>query len=637
MSLFIKTHKNIFHLVINVSVVVVIAAACLYLSLVPSEALSIVDPSSAWYHDGTPNLNGDTASDSAAQPYIDAKAALTDNNLTTGTTYTIEEDSGDDRWLVLGASRDSSTSQTVKLLLYVTSWSETAQIEVYPYIGSGDNINTARVLLYPPSPQRRLTGWQQIDLSTIVHSMDAYGYIKFRVGMRSSTNGRTITISEADFAFLSGFDVPHTNFAGDTDWCVQCHRAHGGGNKSIFRPIATGTITPEESICLQCHDGAGSDYILSTQFAKRFRMPIASYDSRHTRGDKTKLRGYADYMGSADGTTGLNNRHVECIDCHNPHQDSPPAHIYGSNDASNRLKGVWGVVPTNGASWTDPVLQTTYQAYSSDPTGPFVKKEYELCFKCHSKFAYGNTPPDSPSFILGYNVSAAYRTSTADQTNMSKEFNPANASYHPVEAPGRNIFKGRYNNATYDYSSQLRSMDATHRLTPNSTLYCSDCHRAEATDITAVMGPHGSTQPFLLMGSWDANVNRDHVAFDDDTTMYPNHRILCFNCHNPDVFNNENNNNTGFRGEKNNIHAFHLNGKDDKPGNGPARCLNCHVGVVHGHKRDHLLATYQDVEPYRTPYSRLKTSDPWGTSGDWQKNDCDDAMFSNTGGAACAG
>lgn len=367
-------------------------------------------------------------------------------------------------------------------------------------------------------------------------------------------------------------------YGADTSACAGCHRPHIAPAKRSLQKA-----WPEETTCFVCHDGSGAPNI-KAQFDKTYKMPITATEGVHSSSEiRTRL------PGSFSGAS----RHVECVDCHNPHYAGGVTHSNGTNYAAGPLQGQWGVSVGNTITWTAPSYGTVYP----------VVFEYQLCFKCHSSWAYGTSPPVSPSG--GF-----------PETNQAMEFNTLNPSYHPVEAPGKNSFSG----GNGSYSSSL-----INGFTPNSTMQCADCHRSETP--TEVKGPHGSTAPFILQGRWDRTTGQNTSNNGADTS---NH--VCFKCHDYNRYTNESNENnasqTGFseRGGKN-LHAFHLGKKENNLNNSrPIVCMDCHVAIPHGWRRDHLLGFDSDEAPYINRPGGLRTIDTLATSGNWSFDNCATAM-----------
>jgi hypothetical protein len=158
------------------------------------------------------------------------------------------------------------------------------------------------------------------------------------------------------------------------------------------------------------------------------------------------------------------------VDCHNPHtansQDTPL--LPGS---LRSLKGI----DAGGA-----------------PINP-LSREYELCFRCHA---------DSSG-------SKAYVTRQYPETNTRFEFDPVNASYHPVLNIGRNP----------DVPSLISP------YTTVSMIQCASCHNNDQgpqNSGTGPNGPHGSAYPPLL--------ERQLLLTDGLAESLASY-ALCYKCH----------------------------------------------------------------------------------------------------------
>jgi len=221
-----------------------------------------------------------------------------------------------------------------------------------------------------------------------------------------------------------------TPYSPTTDSCAGCHRAHAAQDSYLN---SRGT---EEGLCLMCHDGTGAHTNVADEFQLPYRHPV-----EETQGIHRAEEIHPDRFQPP-------NRHVECVDCHNPHELASGGHPQGANYAGNTLQGTWGI--RRDGQGLSPVLAVLY--------------EYELCYKCHSSWS-----------------------SVGSGTDVAAEFNPANLSHHAVEAPGRN-----------QPGSANPSFDSTFvpPWSAASTLACSDCHGETGTP-----GVHGSTRPWLLRGN----------------------------------------------------------------------------------------------------------------------------------------
>jgi predicted CXXCH cytochrome family protein len=173
----------------------------------------------------------------------------------------------------------------------------------------------------------------------------------------------------------------------DRGACMNCHTPHGwpdASNPTQSYPLGLGA--QKTNLCLTCHDSDGpSTKDVRAQVSKAINHPM-------------------------DRTTG---RQVGCVDCHNPHMASAGVHTYGATaDADrNRLRAATGGVLNNAyaLSGVDGVAfhysglgmwsATTADNYTVIPSGsPTVPAsgaefEYQICFKCHTSYAFGSTPP----------------------------------------------------------------------------------------------------------------------------------------------------------------------------------------------------------------------------------------------------
>jgi predicted CXXCH cytochrome family protein len=361
----------------------------------------------------------------------------------------------------------------------------------------------------------------------------------------------------------------HAPYSVDTSSCAACHRVH-----TAPAAVAVQPAWPEETVCFTCHDGTAASNI-DAQYAKAYRMPVAGTAGIHSM-TEARDQSAAAFAGA--------NRHVECQDCHNPHLAGQGTHPAGSNYAYGTEQGAWGLAVTNSSSWATPAMTPAYP----------ITSQYEGCLKCHSSWAYGGSPPISPSG--GY-----------AQTDQALEFNTFNPSFHPVEDVGRNPF------ITWDGTSYASSLVGG--FTPTSRMTCSDCHGSETPGDPA--GPHGSTEPFVLTGGWDRTTGQTGTEAD-----------LCFSCHAFGTYGQgaAPTAPTGFseRTTTSNLHGFHVGIGNPDYATQAIGCMDCHAAVPHGFNRDGLLALTSDPAPYvDRPYSGgLIAIDTWEQSGQWEIGSC---------------
>lgn len=418
--------------------------------------------------------------------------------------------------------------------------------------------------------------------------------------------------------------------------CLNCHDTHAvqgtrrllrEGTDSLASPKAGGDSAIEET-CYQCHsispvvtNAGGEVRDIETEFGLARRMPINSTDQQTAQethdivdADMTEPQGLL-------GRANLSNRHVECTDCHNPHRvmknalfngtgiASTGTHDHASghtNIASGALRGSWGVEPT----YADPsflALPISYLIKQGDGgigastanASNHVTREYQVCLKCHSDYAYIDdglypvgsrpNPGDSGGTTVGSNGLQQYTNQAMEfQAPLADKAEPGgnHRSWHPViDDTGRSAGVRNMSSSTNMFLSPWNGANIG-----TQTMYCSDCHGSNTPNGTVEpagnlpWGPHGSNNDFILKGTWDQSTG----AVDGG---------LCFRCHSYTNYATEENegNRSGFESgfggpEDTNLHAFHA-----KRIGSNLQCSWCHTAVPHGWKNKALLVNLNDV------------------------------------------
>lgn len=464
-----------------------------------------------------------------------------------------------------------------------------------------------------------------------------------------------------------------------------------------------------EETCYACHSsdgntltaqGLGTDVPdIKTDFTTlNTAMPITTTDQNNGANSPEEVHNIGDAGGIAqagkdfiESPARLSMRHAECTDCHNPHRviknrlfnrnpaNPGPAGTHPHNQAdlvggghtniaSGVLRGIWGVEPTYGTAdfHATPSSNITFTVKRGSPgineqpgndgnSSPYLTREYQVCLKCHSNYAYGNNPPMLGSFRGGTSPGT---NGMQQYTNQANEYNsPANhrgevsrsdsgaayttnnhRSWHPViRSTGR--------------TPGVRNANANNWTTPfnlavgTQTMYCTDCHGSDTNNGTAVptgnqggggggdngrvWGPHGSENNFLLKGPWSGG------AAAGTGEGQPTH--LCFKCHQYDQYGNPapgTSNASGFSlggagggmcmgggggggmgggggggmmcmPNVVNLHNFHAAAVNN------FRCNLCHVAVPHGWKNKVFLVNLNDVGPEAG--FAIGTQRRWGT------------------------
>ncbi len=377
--------------------------------------------------------------------------------------------------------------------------------------------------------------------------------------------------------------------------CVQCHNPHGnrdatyGLYPSLLKYLeeggatgytAGGCYSNSTTTGQGCHGSLAGNrptgaLDIYTQFAKLVKHPLSTATTPRHTSTETQTAGWNPSV----------NRHVECVDCHNPHRAKLTVHTPPTNVLSGSLLGTWGVEPTFGAAWTQPTAFTV-KSFTNDP--PLATdKEYQVCLKCHSYFSWTTAPP-------------------ANYTCQAKEFNAANPSYHMVVAAAKSA--GMFATAGM--------VTIPYVWTTSSNMYCSDCHSQETitSTLASPRGAHGSANTRLLWGAWNGTTG----ALATDTH-------LCFKCHPSNNYiqgGTGARTTTGFSDASRNLHTFHMGMN--------VRCFNCHVKVPHGWKWPHMIAQRADQAANPLYYGSSAgipnvwvNTTTWNASGAWNQASCD--------------
>lgn len=353
--------------------------------------------------------------------------------------------------------------------------------------------------------------------------------------------------------------------------CLSCHDTHTEqGAQRLLREGADDiqNVAIEET-CFQCHKSYGAETFapdIRTQFAKDPDFGEGGTGS----GMNIKLNpGLHELVITMTPVEPIlnNTRHVECTDCHNPHQVRP----------GNPLEGMRGIA-IDGVTIVE------------DNLGNDII-EYQLCFRCHGPTFAIMIPPSLDG--NGNNIRPP------GGSNKQVEFQSTNTAYHPVVTQGQNQSMVLNNVSA---GGQLLS-----DLSRTSIIRCTDCHNNNfysgssfrgsvsqyASTLAQPKGPHGSTHKRILRGNYVTG-----SGFDGNSLPMPrpfpysaNNFALCFNCHDEGRLTARRRSDsppavTNFYQEqfgagKDNLHWLHLKDTDGKEGFGSVICHECHYNV-HG-------------------------------------------------------
>ncbi len=232
--------------------------------------------------------------------------------------------------------------------------------------------------------------------------------------------------------------------------CNNCHDPHGVNSSFWLLKHSS-----EEENCYVCHNGNVADLDIEAEMAKISSHPVGNFQDIHAPNE------IPEFMDD----------HVECSDCHNPHQvtagTAAAPYIQGSQT------GVSGI--NENAVYV-----------------PGAQFEYEICFKCHQ-----TTDVGTQFYVDRYD----------EQLSILQEFSTSNPSFHPVVSAGVN--------------SNVPSLIAP--FTVNSIIYCTDCHNNDQVDTQGgVNGPHGSIYAPILV---------EQMVFTDYNNESASIYALCYRCH----------------------------------------------------------------------------------------------------------
>lgn len=347
----------------------------------------------------------------------------------------------------------------------------------------------------------------------------------------------------------------HGPYSMTTSACAVCHRIHTAQAPSLLIKGSQSTL------CFLCHNGTGASTDVQAQYADPL-VPVnvpakREYYSHDALAPSTNTKSALNEFG------GVSNRKSQCSNCHNAHEASTADGVQTTTGwtAPGQLAGVSGASVVNGAAGAAPTY--TFLNGATD----VLTREYQLCFKCHSGFttltSNEGLPPSEYALDKG------------------SEFNPANASFHPVEAAGTN-----------QTSKMADSLAGTSpyklwNFTTASTIRCLNCHASGTTPVAAPapaaggdLSAHTSSNRGILLQNY-----QDRVLNSSTAAYSAANFALCYACHAEEPFTNSTSNDTNFS-----LHGRHLTGLAGKgaggtgsmdidtagAGQGNALCAECH-------------------------------------------------------------
>lgn len=383
--------------------------------------------------------------------------------------------------------------------------------------------------------------------------------------------------------------------------CMVCHFPHKSGVDSA----SPTTPSPGTGMYLMTFNGEQTCYNNTNRWGQSITVCHGNSATTTMNLQSEVTKGAAHHVGNftapasahnaTEGSTGYgwlsaggNSWHVECDDCHNAHTAGRLLHTTGTNTVTSVLSiyGAGGTEPSWPAAWTSPNTYTYIEpigALRTSGANLGVTKEYQICLKCHSSFAWGGGAIPQ-----------------ANMTDQGKEFNIINQSFHPVAGASPNTNAQQWVGGSGFGNTSL--------------MYCSDCHGNNAL-APSPQGPHGSTNARIMVQPSNSSTYGLPGAFAAGAQQPGD---LCFKCHPTSIYNTPTGGTTttftGFRVTGTNLnlhnqHRFRANAAANTTTPNPLayKCVNCHVRVSHGWKRKALVVVRGDAagEPWPNAYEAM--------------------------------
>ena len=339
--------------------------------------------------------------------------------------------------------------------------------------------------------------------------------------------------------------------------CFGCHTPHTAqGAERLLRNAAVGGASAIEETCYLCHKPLVPSVApdIQSEFNKTWKHPITLYAGHKPVFISTPPVGLPEGVLLKPGQAApdprfTDSKHVECVDCHNPHKVLK----------TNRTEGMRGI------DLAGNILNNVI----NDPApldGTPSTTQYPVCLRCHGDTFNTVIGPGYPSTL----------PSGATPSNKRTEFQTTNSAFHPVGGPGRNT------------STNLNAQLKPNGLSASSVIKCTDCHNSNAYEGTTgrapstggsptapPVGPHGSTYGSIRRATYLNTLpgpsNWNSANFN-----------LCFRCHDVTALSARDTGSgarTNFYDDingKGNLHWLHL---IDRISKSQPLCKSCHYNI----------------------------------------------------------
>jgi hypothetical protein len=499
----------------------------------------------------------------------DVTTKLSDNN--DSSDVEIREDGSNDKWVYVKVNKEAGDYSAIKIKVRYR-WDEDdsyGNLLFYPYKSDGTNINTGSVVDYKISSPRDYWKWAEVDVTSAAHTMDGFGWIKFRIKPGQDGSRERADLTEVRIIL----ETP------------------GGTITEASTTTAFSTIPADTS---------GTDTVPPTDPANLTAVPYNSaqidlaWTASTDTGGSTSTEGEAQTCALCHGSavraevkTAVDNNNPNCSACHTIHGDITTAHTGPglSNSPWNCDKCHTKIVSTEHSSTAILTnnarldCNTCHKSTLAQVTGAInstVNDNSNLkCEACHTGTSDGvekmHSDITAPHLRSIFTVQGADSDCLNCHTNQAAEFSSAKEGYHAV------------NNLTPKTGGMGTYING---WTSTSSMTCQNCHGSDGSSaITAY--PSILIKPFYATTS---NLNSDH---------------LCFWCHDWRTYGGGSKdllNSSGFKGKDGkNLHndGHHIlkdaNTTDSKK---QVYCVSCHTWAPHGGKY-RLLGVTKDGAPFQ--------------------------------------
>ncbi|HET7841493.1 MAG TPA: cytochrome c3 family protein [Terriglobia bacterium] len=306
---------------------------------------------------------------------------------------------------------------------------------------------TAGVMEHNTNP---LAGWR-----TSMHAL-ATNRVTPQVSLDDSAAGPTRTGSRRSMS-LGPYGTVSKNA------CSSCHASHNAqGGGSLLR-------APDDQTCIVCHNGSSntsppSPNILAEMVAPRNGHAFSTGDTLHRVREAALLN---------------QNRHVGCVDCHNPHSTGRVTNFAAAPTVRASQAQVIGISAADGRTVVSPAAD-----------------QYENCLRCHGT-------SNGKKATINYGYLPLRVVAAPDPLDVIPEFNSLAASSHPVFRDRRSMFPQpslRLNMLNLDGKTPGRLM--------GTRMMCTDCHNSDDNREfggNGPNGPHGSIFQHILERRYEFN------------------------------------------------------------------------------------------------------------------------------------